>query len=109
MRGDVAAIDAAFELNRNVTMLDKLLDIHTAAVEVILVEGLEDGVEQAEALPLAIAAVAGLVGGVCGGQVIPGGIVAKLPEDAIQDTALVDGGTTAQRARWGEMGGDEGR
>jgi hypothetical protein len=64
------------------------------ALEEVIKEGVEDLVEEAGALPEAITTVGGLVGGVAPGEVVPGGIVADLPEDGIQDGARIDRGTT---------------
>jgi len=49
-----------------------------------IIEQLSDElIQQAEAAPLAVTAVAGLVGGVALGQVVPGDVAGKLPEDGI--------------------------
>ncbi len=56
----------------------------------------DECIKQVEPSPLAITAVAGLVGGVASGQVVPGGITGELPEDGIEDGALFEGRATAQ-------------
>jgi len=92
--GDEAAPLSLLELDTDQTILNGAERIHAAALEAIPVEDPEDGCQDLQAQPLAVAAVAGLMGGVGGRQVVPGEVVAELPEDAIQDAALVDGGTT---------------
>jgi len=66
-------------------------DVQAATVAQVVVEGGENGVEDPLALPVVVAAVAGLPGGKAGRQVVPGGGGAVLPEDGIQDRALVEG------------------
>ncbi len=43
-----------------------------------------------KATPEAITAIASLEGRVAVRDVVPGGVVAKFPEDAVQDGALID-------------------
>ena len=46
------------------------------ALEEVIKEGVEDLVQEAGTLPEAITTVDGLMGGVAGGEIVPGGIVA---------------------------------
>jgi hypothetical protein len=71
-------------------------EVEAATLAQVAVEGSDNGVEGALALPVVEAAVAGLPGGEAGGQVVPGGGGAELPEDGIQDLALVEGRAAAQ-------------
>ena len=66
-------------------------EVQTATVAQVAVEGGENGAEGALALPVVETAVADLPGGEIGRQVVPGGGGAVLPEDGIQDRALVEG------------------
>ena len=72
------------------------LGIEIAAVEEVFVEGEEYLVEEAIPAPKAVATVTSRVGGIAGGQVFPGGIVADLPEDSIQDRAGIEGWAAAR-------------
>jgi hypothetical protein len=57
-------------------------------------EGIPDGIENARTQPLAVVTVAGLVGGVRRGQIIPRGVGGDLPEDAFQQQATIKEGVT---------------
>ena len=54
--------------------------------------------------PFAVIAVAGLVGGVIGGHVVPGVVGAELPEDAIEDGTTIKGRAAA--VEWRGRGKD---
>ncbi len=86
-----------------------MLRVETAALEEVSIEGEEELIEEASAAPLAIAAIAGRVGGIAIGQAVPGGIMTNLPEDGIQYRTGINGGTTTNFHIW-ERGvtGDEG-
>ena len=79
---------------RNGPDAESELGVELATVEEVIKEGVEDLVQEAGALPEVITAIGGLMGGVALREVVPGGIVTDLPEDAIQDGARMDGGTT---------------
>jgi len=57
-------------------------------------------IQQTEAVPLAVTAVAGLVGGVASGEVVPRGVTRELPKNSIENGALVEGWAAAQVRRW---------
>ena len=73
--------------------------VEAAALFEIVEQFSDEGIQQTEATPLAVAAVAGLVGGVARGEVVPGGIVGELPKDGIEDGAVVEGRAAAQVRR----------
>ncbi len=50
--------------------------VELTALEEVIKEGVEDLVQEAGTLPEAITTVDGLMGGVAGGEIVPGGIVA---------------------------------
>ena len=92
-----------------VAIQQSLLEVEAAAGEQVLVEGGEDLPEQAGAAPLAVTAVAGLVRRVAGGEVVPGGAGGELPEDGLQDEAVVEGRAAAGGSgRRGKEGLEEG-
>ncbi len=83
-------------------------EVQAATVAQVAVKGGENGAEGALALPMVEAAVAGLPGGETARQVAPGGGGADLPEDGIQDRALVEGRAAARGGGGrGEQGLDE--
>jgi len=83
-------------------------EVKAATVAQVAVEGGNNGAEGALALPVAETAVADLPGGEIGGQIVPGAGGADLPEDGIQDTALVVGWAAARGGQGrGEQGLDE--
>ena len=75
------------------------LEIKTTPNKEILENGREYLIEQPGARPLAVAAVTGLVGGkldrpLANGQIIPRFVTRQLPENGVQDEAIVDGWAT---------------
>jgi len=70
-------------------------EIKIATFAQVAFEGMVDLVQQAIALPLDVAAVAGLPGGIFGGQQVPGTSADEFIEDALEDGAFVDGPTAA--------------
>ena len=77
MGGNEAAPLSLLELDADQTVLNGAEGIQAAAHEAIPVEGAEDGFQDPQAQPLAVAAIAGLMGGEGGRQVVPGEVVAK--------------------------------
>jgi hypothetical protein len=92
--GGVDPVTVLLEGDGNGSSAESKLGVEVAALAEVIIEGVEDLVEQAGALPEAITTIGGLMGGVALGEVVPGGIVADLPEDGIQDGARIDRGTT---------------
>lgn len=82
------------------TIGEGFVDVQTTAGVKILEESSENGLHNAGTLPKVIATKTGLPGGKIVGKVVPGGIGAELPQDAVEDGTLVDGRTTAQCGRW---------
>ena len=80
---------ASLTLEAKGTVGEGGLEIQPAAVAEVEVQGTIDCDNYSETLPLA---VAGLMGGVAGRHVVPGGMGAKFPEDAVEDEALVEEG-----------------
>lgn len=85
--------------NRDGSIVEEAQEIEAAAVEEVFVEGEEDLVEEARATPEAIAAIDGRVGGVAGGQGLPGGAAADLPKNSIENRAGVQGRAAARGGR----------
>ena len=83
-------------------------DINAAPVAQVEQEGSLNLLEQAGAPPFVVATVAGLPGRIARGQLGPGARHGELPEDALQDGALVDGLPAASgcRGRRGDEGLD---
>jgi hypothetical protein len=81
--------------NDDRTSAESTMEIETAAGEEVFVEGEQDFIKEMIPAPLMVAPIAGLVGGVALGQVVPGSIAADFPEDAIQDGARLEGRATA--------------
>ena len=80
-------------------VLEGLREVKEAASSEV---GKQDGVDflhHSVAGPFAVAAVAGLVGGVIRGHVIPGVAGAELPEDAIEDGTAIKGRAAAVECR----------
>ena len=80
----------------DVAVIVGLKGLHSATLFKVVEQFSSEFLQQTEASPLAIAAVAGLVGGVMLGQVVPGGVVGKLPKDGIEDSAVVERRASAQ-------------
>ena len=83
---------ASLTLEAKGTVGEGGLEIQPAAVAEVEVQGTIDCDNYSETLPLAVTAVAGLMRGVAGRHVVPGGMGAKFPEDAVEDEALVEEG-----------------
>jgi hypothetical protein len=65
------------------------------------VEGGQDAVPDASALPAAEAAVDGLPGAIVGGEIPPGGTGGQAPEEGVEDAAMVKVGAPSSRfGRW---------
>jgi hypothetical protein len=76
------------------------LEIKATPNKEILKNGGEYLIEQPGARPLAVAAVTGLVGGkldrpLANGQIVPRFVSIQLPENGVQNEALVDGRSAA--------------
>ena len=102
--GTMDAPAISFPDKTQAAILEGLDEVDAAALAQVSVEQAEDLVEDALAQPEAKAAVAGLPGGVACGEVVPGKAGGKFEEDAVEDTAIIDGRAAAQGA---ERGGEE--
>jgi hypothetical protein len=71
----------------NDAVLEGLREVEAAASAEVGKQGVVDFLHHSVVGPFAMTAVAGLVGGVIRGHVVPGVAGAELPEDAIEDEA----------------------
>ena len=82
-------------VNTDGAVLEGLREGEAAASAEVGKQGVVDFLHHSVAGPFAVTAVAGLVGGVIRGHVVPGVVGADLPEDAIEDGAAINGRAAA--------------
>jgi len=73
----------------NDAVLEGLCEVEVAASAEVGKQGSVDFLHHSVAGSFAVTAVAGLVGGVIRGHVVPGVVGAELPEDAIEDGTAI--------------------
>jgi len=91
-------------VNTDGAVLEGLGEVEVAANFKVKEQNSENFFHNSVASPSAVITVAGLVGGVIGGHVVPGGAGAELPEDAIEDGTAVKGRAAA--VEWRGRGKD---
>ena len=86
-------------VNTDTAILEGFREVEAAASSEVGKQGGVDFLHHSVADPFAVTAVAGLVGGVIRGHVVPGVACAELPEDAIEDGTANKGRAAAVKWR----------
>jgi hypothetical protein len=86
-------------VNTDTAILEGFREVEAAANFKVEEQSSVNFFHHSVASPSAVIAVAGLVGGVFRGHVVPGGAGAEFPEDAIKDGTAIKGRTAAVERR----------
>ena len=89
-----AGLTRRMACNRDLMIFQGMLEVKTTARLQVNRQGIKDGLPGAGLLPVVIALVAGLPGRRSGGNVIPRLVGGELPEDGLEDGAVIEGRTT---------------
>jgi len=92
---DCECLEGTNLVNTDYAILEGLGEVEAAASAEVGKQGGVDFLHHSVAGLFAVTAVAGLVGGVIRGHVVPGVACAELPEDAIEDGAAIKGRAAA--------------
>ena len=92
---DCECLEGSNLVNTDGAVPEGLGEVEAAASSEVGKQGGVDFLHHSVASPSAVTAVAGLVGGVIRGHVVPGAAGAELPEDAIEDGTAIEGRAAA--------------